>query len=412
MTRKIFFGWWQVGACMLLQGINVGTIVLAFSILVVPIGQAFEASRTSLMLAMTVQVLISGAMAPLLGPAIDRYSLRNLALAGSALLVLGFLALSFARSITHVIAIYGLFMAPANVLLGPVVASALLSRWFVRRRGLAMGIAATGISLGGLIFPPVIQGLIDAFEWRSALRLLSVVIFCGTTPVIFFVVTNTPADRKLRPDNDLQLDSVREEAAGVQFGSTGAILKDPSFWLITIAMGVIFCGNRGVIANLAPLAIDLGTRPDRAALLVSVFSIGALTGKMMFAASADRLDPRLVMGVALFIYALGLLCFWYGAGYPILTIGALLLGLAVGGILPLQAFLLARAFGSQNIGRAMGLMIFVFAPFQLMMPLFFGWIFDETGSYDNALLLFATLSMAAILLPPLIRTQPRSAISA
>ena len=103
------------------------------------------------------------------------------------------MALSFSTSMTQVLLIYGVLMSPANVLLGPTAAAALLTRWFSRKRGAALGIAAAGISAGGILFPPLIQFLIDTLEWRTAFLTLSGIIFLLTVPAILLIVVDRPA---------------------------------------------------------------------------------------------------------------------------------------------------------------------------------------------------------------------------
>ena len=406
MQEKVFLGWWQVAACVLLQAVSTATVSGAFSVVAVPIGEAFDTSRMLLMLPMTVCAAAVGLLSPVLGAAMDRTSMRNLMLLGALGLVAGYVALSFSTSMTQVLLIYGVLMSPANVLLGPTAAAALLSRWFSKRRGAALGIAAAGISAGGIVFPPIIQLLIDSFEWRAAFLVLSGIIFVLTVPAIFLIVVDRPSDRNLHPDGA----EVAEVPAGggsraVEQVDTGRVLRDANFWLIAVVMAVLLCGNKGLLTNVVPLAIELGTRPDLAAMLISLFSAGSFTGKMLFAGLADRFDPRIVLATAVAGFAFGMSCFWQAeAGYAVMAAGGALMGLAAGGVLPLKGLLLAQSFGAQNVGRVMGLMTLAIMPLNLVAPPLFGWIYDRTGSYDAALLLFVGMAGLAALTLPRIRT--------
>ena len=186
------------------------------------------------------------------------------------------------------------------------------------------------------------------------------------------------------------------------------MLRDVNFWLIAVPMAVLLCGNKGLLTNIVPLALELGTRPDLAAMLISLFSAGSFTGKVIFAGLADRFDPRVVLAAAVAGFAFGMSCFWQAqAGYAVMAAGGALMGLAAGGVLPLKGLLLAQSFGPQNVGRAMGLMTMAIMPLNLVAPPLFGLIYDQTASYDNALLLFIGLAALAALALPRIRTEPR-----
>ena len=108
-------------------------------------------------------------------------------------------ALSFVTSFTQVIVICGLFFAGSNILAGPIAATVLLTRWFDRRRGTALGIAISGIAAGTVIFPLVIQALFDAFAWRDGLRALALILFLCCAPALMLLV-NRPEERGLHAD--------------------------------------------------------------------------------------------------------------------------------------------------------------------------------------------------------------------
>lgn len=407
MTRKFFAGWWQVVVCLLLQAVSAATISSAFSVVAIPIGEAFDVSRMMVMFAMTALALSTGLLSPMLGTLMDRYSVKHLMSVGALSLFVGFIAISFCTSIYQVIAIYGLLLAPANVLLGPLASSVLLSRWFTKKRGKALALAAVGISLGGFFFPPFIQWMIDAFEWRAAFRYIAGISLLLTLPAILLVIINHPADKGLYADGEGgEAESTARIASQLAALPTRRIFLDPTFLFIAFAFGAVLFGLKGVMTNLVPLAIDVGTRPDMAALLISAISLGSFTGKLLFAALADRFDTRMVLMVGVVAFTFGLGCYWQAEdSYWVLVTGSIIFGLSAGGVMPLQAMMIAQSFGQLNVGRVMGLMTFAFLPLNLLTPPLFGFIHDRTGSYDLAMIIFICLCLAAAVLVPRIRTQ-------
>ena len=198
MQSSFAVGWRQVGSCFLLLA-AIAFIAAGYSVVAIPLGREFGPSRMVLMLAMTVLSAVSALLAPLLGTLMDRVPLQRLMVLGSLLLGAGYAALSFTTSFTQVLVVFGLLVAPANVLLGPVAATVLLSRWFVKRRGTAIGIAIAGISMGSVVYPPLVQWLLDTFAWREAFRVLALILLVFTLPAAALVV-NRPADKGLHPD--------------------------------------------------------------------------------------------------------------------------------------------------------------------------------------------------------------------
>jgi len=131
MKKTVFAGWWQVAICMLTQAAATGTIVTCFSVFAAPLGRELGANRGELGLIMTLTYLVGGLLNPILGTAMDRFSIRKIMLGGGVALGAGFLAVSFATSMTGVFLSFGLLLALANASLGPLSYSTLLPRWFV-----------------------------------------------------------------------------------------------------------------------------------------------------------------------------------------------------------------------------------------------------------------------------------------
>lgn len=406
MPASFSVGWRQVAICFLLLAAS-GMIASTYSIIAVPLAAEFKPSRMVLMLAMTVLSASCAVLSPLLGSLMDRISIRLLMIAGGLFLSMGYIALSFATSFNQVLLIFGLLVAPANVLIGPVATTVLLSRWFAKRRGRAIGIAIAGISAGGLFFPVIIQSLLNANEWREALRLLSLVLVLWTVPAAMLVVQK-PADLGLNPDGDAKpAELTRAEMSAAPI-SVRDLLIDPAFWMIAITVAVVTSGMKGMVTNLVPLAIDAGIEASEAALLISVFAGCGFIAKLNFAALSDRLGPRVLMFASLGGFSLGMACLTQAArGYGAIALGVGLLGLFGGLMVPIESYLAPRVFGQRAVGRAMGLLSGVILLALLATPPIFGRIFDLTGSYTGVFWTFCGLALMTMLWVPAIRLHPR-----
>ncbi|MGE3691741.1 MAG: MFS transporter [Novosphingobium sp.] len=400
MTGGFAIGWRQVVAAFLLMG-TMAMIASSYSVLAVSFAQEFDKPRSVLLLAMTALSLISGLLSPFLGILMDRVSLRLIMLLGSFFLAAGYVLLSFAGSFYQVIAVFGLVMAPANVLLGPTAGTVLISRWFFSRRGRAMGVAIAGISLGSAVFPPLMQWLFDLFEWRGGLRVLSLILLAVTVPAALMVVSH-PSERGLQPDGAQELP---EQAALTASGDAAAprvsawsIFADPAFWLTVLLIGLVSAGLKGMVTNLSPLAIDEGIAPVRAALLISVFAGSGFVAKLIFAGVADRLGLRVLLVLMLVGFSAGnALMTQAEAGFWTIAAAVAMIGLFGGMALPIQSLLVPRVFGEKIVGRVMGSLSFVMLLILLASPPLFGLIYDLTGDYDGIFIAFSGLALAALL---------------
>lgn len=403
-TGSFALGWRQVASGFVLLAC-VATITACYSIVAVPLAAEFQPSRTVLLLSMTVVSAVSAVLAPLLGTLMDKTSLRRLMTLGAAFLSAGFTALTFTQSFSQVLVIYAILIAPANVLLGPVAITVLLSRWFTARRGAALGIAIAGVSMGSVVFPPIIQALLGAFPWREALRAFALILLVVTLLAARLVI-DRPSDRGLHPDGAVQDPELTATAA--RSFSVGRILGDPSFWLIFMMVGVVTSGMKGMITNLALMGNAEGFTAQAAALLISIYGASAFVAKLGFAAVADRINLRYLAVAALLGFAAGMLMLSQARfGYGVVAFGVAVTGLFGGLMIPLESLLGARVFGRDAVGRAVGLLSMALLFLLLMTPPLFGRIFDLTGNYSAAFYLFAGLAVAATLIVPFVRLEAR-----
>jgi MFS family permease len=308
----------------------------------------------------------------------------------------------------QVLIIFGLLVAPANILIGPVAGTVLIARWFAKRRGTAIGIAISGIAMGSIVYPPILQWFLDNHDWRDAFRMFALVLFVCTAPAAALVI-NRPADKGLNQDGlepDHQQASRAEEAPAV---SVRELLTDPAFWLAAIILGTGPSAMAGMITNLAPMAIDQGISAHDAARLISIYGATAFVAKLSFAVVADRLSPRTLMFISLAGFASGMACLTQAAsGYWAFALGVGLVGMFGGIMVPMQSLIVPRIFGQRIVGKAMGLLSMVMLVALLSTPPLFGRVYDVTGSYTAVFAGFVVLAIGVMLLVPQLRLHARA----
>ena len=406
MNSNFATGWRQVALGFVLLA-TVSMIASCYSVVAVPLLAAFHPTRFVMGLAMFVLSGVSALLSPFLGNLMDRSSLRRLMLIGGGLIAAGYASLSLATSFNHVLIIFGLFIAPANVLLGPMAVTVLLSRWFSRRRGLVIGIAIAGVATGSIVYPVIIQALLNHFKWRTAFQVFGLLLLAVTVTAALLVV-NHPHDRGLHADGDSE-DSIAVKAARDAPAVTAmSVLTDPTFWLAAAVFAVVTSGMKGMITNLSPLALDNGVSATAAAGLISVYGTAGLVAKGGFALLSDRVNPRILMFASLAGFAAGMAMLTQASlGYTAIISGVALVGMFGGIMVPMQSLLMPRIFGEHVVGKAYGLMSGVTLLALMTTPALFGLIFDRTGSYSAIFVTFSALAIAVMLAVAAMRMHPR-----
>ena len=398
--QHLFFpGWSVVALCFLSLNFSVGIVFAAYSPLVVAIQEQFGTSRTLASSALSATGLMLGLCAPLVGGLVQRFSARSVMMGGCALVALGFLLAAFVTNVYALIAIYGTLIGAGFVAMGIVPCSTLVTRWFNEKRGLALGII--NLFPGMALFPVIVTYAVTHYELRGAL-LANAAMFAILLPLLF-LIANRPQDKGLAP-----LGGEPEEAAPAQPGAApegaGALLRSPSFWLLSIGIALITGIANMLTVHLMPMLLDAGIPAEKASIVPFIYGMVLAFSAPFFGALIDRIGPfrTLMLEVAIAILP------WIGMAILPVTFSnfALLLcvvGLANGGIVTLHTATAAKLFSQAQFSRAIGLGYFVKMPFLFIGPPLGGFVFDRTGSYEFAILIgigviVITAALFAILL--------------
>ena len=400
MLPPMFYGWWIVASVFIAQLFMVGFITYAFPLIIVSVREDFGTTATEINMAMTASAMVGIFLPPLVGPLVDRWSARWLMVLGAIALVSSLVLLSLTQGVVQFVLVFALFMATANTLLGPVTGSALVSRWFTTSRGKALGIAATGTSVGGVILPFLATDWLSAWGWRTTLQALALLTAACVLPMLLFALRDHPAEKGLEPQGQGAdaIGTLAGEPAGSLL-SNRDILGSRSYWLMGICFGLLFMGYSALLGNLGLYVKGQGLDSSVSLTLISLVAFFGFVGKIVLGTASDRIGLRTGLWISLGLAGLGIALFSVEPDYPVLIVAAALLGLAAGGMLPVWGGMVAAAFGTENFGRAMGLISPLIVV--IVMPGFAiaGWSEDTTGSFSLGLQFFVgQIVFASILL--------------
>jgi predicted MFS family arabinose efflux permease len=397
----MFFGWRVVAGAFAGMMLANGFYTYAFTILVNPIREEFGASLEQVMYSLTIGTLCGLVVAPITGIIIDRYSVRHLMTAGTLLTAAGFYLIAIANSIVAFNISVGISMAISMAMAGSMAGSAAVSRWFTHSLGKAMGIASMGTSLGGIIVPALLTWWLESEGWRGAMKNLSLTTLLVVAPFIWLSVRNRPADIGLHPEGMPEAPATTGEAAPDAL-HMGQIIRMPAFWFLGLSMGMVFSAFASMLANLAPYAARLGIGEARISTMIALLAVGGLVGKISFGMAADRINLKLGLWMAHALLATAFLILIFEPPYALMLAAAACFGLSTGGLLPVWNAMVARVFGIDSFGRAMGVMGPLITLWIIPAYIFVGRLFDSTGSYTTGLVLFtAVIGIGSALLIPL-----------
>ncbi len=390
-------GWWIVASVFVAQLFMSGFYSYGFPLFVVPVQEAFDASVTDVMWSMSGAGLAGIASAPLFGPLVDRWSARGLMLIGCASLAAGLMLMSVSTSVTQFALVFALLIGTGATLLGPLTGSAVVSRWFDENRGKALGIAAMGTSVGGVVLPQLLELWIGEFGWRGAMRALAATVVVAVAPLLVFALRDHPPAQPT-PDG---ADAAAPSAANApsEAWTTPDILRAPGYWLMSLCLGLLFMSYTAVMSNLGKYVETLSFDASLATQLLSTIAFFGFIGKLAFGALADRIPLRVGLWLALLLAGVGIALLAIEPKQWVLYVAAVLMGLATGGMLPIWGALVAAVFGVASFGRAMGLISPAISVLVMLGYPIAGWSRDTTGSYVTALQLFVgAIGIAAVLL--------------
>ena len=385
--RGIYPGWWIVFATASGQLIQGGFVFWSIGLYTATFEDVFGAPRAQINLIETCLTVATNLLSPLAGILIDRWSIRHLMMIGMVAMGLGLLILSQAGTLLHVWVVWASLIPLGVLLIGAIPGAALVSRWFIRRRGLALGLTATGSSMGGFLVPPLMTWLFLEWDWRTGLMVGGCICFM-VIPIFYWLLRNEPADLGLSGEPDAPAsaaDSGDTPAFSADAKDWGIpdLLRSQIFWLQMVVSGTLLAVTLGMLANLSLHAKDLGVTGQSTALLYSIIAVCSFSGKALTGHLMDRLGIQRCGYLICGFLSSGLLILLLVQDYSGLVAGAFVMGLGYGGVVPIWTNMPARAFGAGSVGRALGVMNPLHIPITATSAPLAGYISDTTGSYDG-----------------------------
>jgi MFS family permease len=278
-STAIFYGWRVVlvSALGLFWGISIA--VYSFSVFFKPLMQEFHAGRAAVSLAFTVQLFVGALSAAPAGWLIDRFGPRRMILIGTAIFGLILVANRlFTASLTQLYFFYVLLGLSIHGV-GPIPYGMVISHWFDRRRGLALGLTMLGIGVGAVVMPFLAQTLIARFGWNTAYSILGASVLLIGWPTVACFLKEKPGDLGLVCDGATATTSLTHDK-GARHGFTACeAWRSRDFWVMVCAFILVSASVQGCVVHMAAMLSDKGLSPHSAALGSSLIGAAVLIGR-------------------------------------------------------------------------------------------------------------------------------------
>ena len=290
---------WLVAATAFVALVGAAGFRAAPGALFVPLHQEFGWSTTSMSLAVSVNLVLYGLTAPFAAALMDRFGIRSVTSVALSLVALGSGLTVFMTASWQLLATWGLLIGLGTGSMAMVFAATVANRWFVRRRGLVMGVLTAGGATGQLVFLPVVAALADSAGWRVASLVIAGAAL-AVVPLVIAFLGNHPEDRGLTPYGAGAgwVPPVRQTGGSARraLGTLRWASHSPAFWALAAAFAICGATTNGLVGiHFIPSAHDHGMPETTAAGLLAVVGIFDIVGTIASGWFTDRYDPRLLL---------------------------------------------------------------------------------------------------------------------
>ena len=410
--RKIFWGWYIVGGAFLVMAMNYGARY-CFGVFLKPMAAEFALSRSVISLAAAINMLVYSFGSIFVGRMLDRVAPRWITTVGAGVAACGYLLTGFVDTPLGLYISYGVIVGLGSAGMGVVACSSSVSKWFVSKRGIAVGIASMGISLGTVMLTPLAGYIVMTFSWRFGLVALSfIMLIVGILVSQTLMRKTNPEAYGLLPDGQsISIVHSSAKASTVSKISTLTLFRDSRFWTLAVCQGLAVMISMAVFVHQVAYATDNGISKMAAASSLAAISLTGFMGQFFFGWITDKIsDPKYGSFIGVSFMLAGTIILLNVESILHLYIAALVYGFGYGSLAPMLPLIIANRFGRQFMGSIYGLLTFFIGTGGAVGPVLGGFIYDHFGSYHYLWLMnIVVLSLIAIAFLTLKKGRPYAA---
>ena len=403
--NKFFYGWWMVFVITILL---MTSSAAPLSVVLKQLMGQFHTGRGEISLCQSIWLFTMGVTGIFIGKLVLLYRPRTFMLWGSLLGGAGCLFVSLANSLWVFYFFYfviGVAAGFSNV----IAYFTLLSKWFIRKWGTALGIAFAGQGVGSLMFQPIVGIIAQKFGWRATYLFAGSLVLAINAPLILFVLKDNPESMGLLPDGDRYKEIIspinRQPSVETSTGSNAATknnrllsyIKSPALWLVSISFALVSIGYSAVTTQEVSFITDMKISTTIAASAFGItLGIGAISS-VVSGWLADRLVSRYVTILFVLLAIVGMLILMHADTISKIWLFVVIYGLGIGAPGILLPIVTRDIFGTTNFSAIFGIIVVLYAFGNAIGAPLAGFMFDATASYRSTFIIITATYAVAIL---------------
>ena len=408
--RRFFYGWVIVAVALDSFFVHTLLMTIGFTVFLKPMAKDLDTSRSWIVGAVAMGGIVAALSAPPLGRLVDRYGPKPVMVLSALLAGASLAGLAAITSVWQLYLLYGLGTSLARPGLCQLTAPTAIANWFLRKRGRAYAVAATGLPLAAMILIPLIQLVISNWGWRAGWLAMAGIVWAMLVVPPALLLRDRPEDIGQHPDGEpllpvstVPLRAERAERHGQSDDwAPGAVLRSRTFWLITATISFIAFAQGSMTTHMVPYFTDRGVSDAVAVSAVTAWGAASLAAKALWGYIAERHGVQRSLQVLTVALTAGVFLAIPASTVWSIFLAAVVMGLGSGGMTQLFAQVWPDYFGRQAQGTIRGWGYLFMEPAGAGGPLLAAWIFDVRGSYHAAFWLFAALLLVGTVLMTLV----------
>ena len=391
--KSLFLGWWVVFGSFLSNAMYSVTGLVAIGLFIEPMSSSLNWSVASISVGIALRQIAGTIVGPLLGPRVDKTEPKKLFFISTFITGISTIVLGFITNVWVFYMVYGVIGAIAITGISNLVTGTVISKWFIKSRGRALGFSDLGSSVGVIILIPVINIIITSHSWELAWISLGLLHLIIMTPVAF-LMKRQPEDYGLLPDNEISVEHdliTNDSKSDTVVWTAKEAIKTYQFWIIILAFGLSNISVMAILSHQINHIVHQGFSSTQAALIISLWAIFAGFARVLFGFLLERISVRYLSFIVMIGSALGTYFLLIGNSLELLYCFAIIYGLFRGAIVLMSIIIWADYYGRTNLGAIRGLT----TPFNIISlsigPVAAGYFYDQLGSYDMIFSVFIVL---------------------